>query len=402
MTTPLQRERAARGPSWTQSRVAEELTDLAWQLGHGEVGIDANAVSRHERGVIKRPRAPLPELYAALYKTTIDTLWPGFPHGTLDSSPEARRAQVRRRQFIRSAGGVAVGLAGGRLLATDPDAILERVRHTTTRYRGDDEHRPASELIGPVLRHVRHLDRLSHQHPHLAAAASEAASYAAWLFVDLDNQATARGYYRTAIRLAEQAGSSTLHAYQLGSLAQLAADTGHGIGALRLAGDAADRIRPDAPTVAHGWVAATQALAHATVRDVRAAMAALDHAEAAGEGRPDWPWIRPFSADKLAAYRGQVEIRLQRPQAAQAALITALAARTAPTKERAVLLVHLAATYARADTNEAARLLGEAYSIAAAKKSEKVARRVLAVRRRLDPKANAVRQLDQQLLTGWL
>jgi hypothetical protein len=47
-------------------------------------------------------------------------------------------------------------------------------------------------------------------------------------------------------------------------------------------------------------------------------------------------------------------------------------------------------------------LLGEAYSIAVVKKSEKVARRVLAVRRWLDPKANAVRQLDQQLLTGWL
>jgi hypothetical protein len=37
---------------------------------------------------------------------------------------------------------VAIGLAGGRLLATDPDAMLERVRQTTARYRGDDEHHP--------------------------------------------------------------------------------------------------------------------------------------------------------------------------------------------------------------------------------------------------------------------
>jgi len=402
MTTPLQRARAARGPIWTQARVAEELRDLAWQLGHGEVGIDANAVSRHERGIIKRPRAPLPELYAALYETSVEALWPRSPHGTLNSVPGARRAQVRRRQFIRSAGGIAVGMAGGRLLAAEPDVILERVRHTTAQYRGDDEHRPAPELIGPVLRHVRYLDRLADQYPDLAAAASEAASYAAWLFLDLDNRATARDYYRSAIRRAEQAGSATLHAYQLGSLAQLAADTGHGVGALRLAGEAADLIGPDAPPVAHGWVAATQALAHATVRDVRAAMAALDRAQAAEGGHPAWPWMTPFSAAKLAAYRGQVEIRLLRPQAARVALTAALGAWPAPTKQRAVLLVDLAATHSRGDTNEAARLLGEAYSIAVAKKSEKVARRVLAVRRWLDPKANAVRQLDQQLLTGWL
>lgn len=86
----------------------EELRGLAWQLGHGEVGIDANAVSRHERGIIKRPRAPLPELYAVLYQTSVEALWPSAPHGTLDSVPEARRAQVRRRQLIRSAGGIAV------------------------------------------------------------------------------------------------------------------------------------------------------------------------------------------------------------------------------------------------------------------------------------------------------
>jgi hypothetical protein len=48
------------------------------------------------------------------------------------------------------------------------------------------------------------------------------------------------------------------------------------------------------------------------------------------------------------------------------------------------------------------RLSGEAHSIAVAKRSEKIAARVVAVRRRLDSRAAAVRQLDQQLRTGWL
>ena len=94
--------------------------------------------------------------------------------------------------------------------------------------------------------------------------------------------------------------------------------------------------------------------------------------------------------------RGQPRPPPRRPH-----LTAALAARPAPTKQRALLLADLAAAD-RQDTEEAARLLGESYSIAAAKKSEKVARRVLAVRRHLDPRAAAVRQLDQQLLVTWL
>jgi hypothetical protein len=42
---------------------------------------------------------------------------------------------------------------------------------------------------------------------------------------------------------------------------------------------------------------------------------------------------------------------------------------------------------------------GEAHSITVAKRTEKIAARVVAVRRRLDSRAAAVR-LDQQLLNG--
>jgi hypothetical protein len=77
--SPLQHQRRRRG--WTQAQVVAGLSDLAWALGHGELGVDANAVSRHERGIVKRPRDPLPELYARLYGVPVDTLWPlsGLP-----------------------------------------------------------------------------------------------------------------------------------------------------------------------------------------------------------------------------------------------------------------------------------------------------------------------------------
>jgi transcriptional regulator with XRE-family HTH domain len=82
--TPLQRHRRAR--NWTQEQVADQLRQLA---GH-ELGIDANAVSRHERGIIAMPRPPYPELYAELYRTTVATLWPG------------RMTGMERRRFLQA------------------------------------------------------------------------------------------------------------------------------------------------------------------------------------------------------------------------------------------------------------------------------------------------------------
>jgi hypothetical protein len=140
-------------------------------------------------------------------------------------------------------------------------------------------------------------------------------------------------------------------------------------------------------------------MAAATVRDVRACLAALDRVDGLAGAGPAWPWMTPFDPAKVAAYRGRCELRLGRPQAADSLSISmdGLPA----SKQRALLLVDVAAAK-RGDVDEAARLLGEAYSIATSKRSEKTARRVLAVRRLLDPKATSVRQLDQQLLAGWL
>src|SRR5436190_17259723 len=71
--SPLQHERERRG--WTQEHVADQLRRLGLEHGHGNLGIDANAVSRHERGIVVMPRDPYPSLYAALYGTTVEVLW---------------------------------------------------------------------------------------------------------------------------------------------------------------------------------------------------------------------------------------------------------------------------------------------------------------------------------------
>lgn len=75
MKSPLQRERERR--NWTQEFVADRIGNLLGpQRGHPSLGIDANAVSRHERGMVTIPRDPYPALYAELYNTTVEALWP--------------------------------------------------------------------------------------------------------------------------------------------------------------------------------------------------------------------------------------------------------------------------------------------------------------------------------------
>lgn len=77
--TRLQRERLVRG--WTQQQVVDRLKRLAFEAGYGLTldGLEVNALSRLENGRILRPRAPLPELFAALYELPVAVLLPRGP-----------------------------------------------------------------------------------------------------------------------------------------------------------------------------------------------------------------------------------------------------------------------------------------------------------------------------------
>jgi transcriptional regulator with XRE-family HTH domain len=74
--TRLQRERSVRG--WTQQEAIDRLKRLAYEHGedHRFDGLDMNTLSRYERGRIRRPRAPLPALFAALYQVPAAELFP--------------------------------------------------------------------------------------------------------------------------------------------------------------------------------------------------------------------------------------------------------------------------------------------------------------------------------------
>jgi hypothetical protein len=356
--TPLQRHRRALG--LTQEQVADQFR----QLGGQDLGIDANAVSRHERGMIGMPRPPYPELYAKLYRTTVGTLWPG------------RMTGMERRQFLQAA---AVTPLAALLGGTDPGA--DAITAATGGFRRLESTTPAVELGAPVSAHLRfiagQLDRGGRQ---LTAAASEAAGLAAWLAVDQADHAAAGRLYRQAVGYAHRAGSDTLAAYMLGSMALWAAEAGQAGEAARLLGQARQSIPQPAPPTVGAWLAAIEATTAASAGDADATVAAWKRAEtavAAGHD-PMWPWLFPFDAAKLAGYVGACATRLGLPRTALPALTEALdGLGPARTKQRALVLADLATNHrALGDHDQARELAAEAHAIGVERTSAKVLQRV--------------------------
>jgi hypothetical protein len=146
----------------------------------------------------------------------------------------------------------------------------------------------ARELARGVTAHVDMANRMlarAGKTPYaadVAAVASEAAGFAAWLHADMYDIGSARAYYRMAVGRARQAGQDLLAGYMLGSLAAFETDGGDPELGLTLVGEARQQIGATPHPSPRAWLDATEALSFATARrDGDAASAALARAERA-------------------------------------------------------------------------------------------------------------------------
>jgi transcriptional regulator with XRE-family HTH domain len=321
---------------------------------------------------------------------------------------------MQRRLFIQ-----ALLATGGAVLApndgwpaptTGADTTVDAIRSVTEQYRLLEAMTPAADLQAPVLAHLQLATNRLDSDPsaQLAAAASEAAGFAGWLAVDRGDHRQARRQYQQAVDHADRSRSGVLAAYMLGSMSLWAADQGLANEALSLVARAHRRLPGQVPPTVGAWMAAVEAMAHAARHDARAALAALDRAEASTreDAEPLWPWVYPFTNARLASYRGNCATRLNLHALALPALQQALAGfGPTATKAKALTLTDLAASHlAAADLEQACATASEALEIGVERRSQRIVGRVLAVRAQMASlhSAVAVQALDERILATLL
>jgi hypothetical protein len=317
---------------------------------------------------------------------------------------------TNRRQLL--AGGLGIsGLAmlttadGETALASADDDQLLMILPAA--YRRLERRLPSRLLVAPVTAHLSLVRQLAAstvtddgRYRRLCGLLSETAGLAAWLYVDLDERANARQYYRMAVKAAARTGHPLLPVYMQASMGQFAAWCGDAHQGLHLIAEARHRL-PKGPLLATIWLDTLEAAALAEAGDLRA-LAKFDRVEArldaAQRDEPVWPWIFRFDAPKLAGYRAIAAAKLGRLQTADEWFNLAATVDHTP-KQRALMDIERAgALAATGDLAHACKMAVTAYDTGKEAGSERVLHAVGQFRAALGTRAGrAVVELDQRL-----
>ncbi|HXL42293.1 MAG TPA: hypothetical protein VN986_07145 [Actinomycetota bacterium] len=431
----LRLERLAR--QWEQDDVAAGLQELAALLGEAAPGVDANLVSKWERGV-RTPGPYYTPRLCLLFQLPPQGL--GFVPGPRLSS-ECRtlskvleRALARQVGFVRRREFLQHLLWGGAVLASWPALDAERIVAATSGHADrrlvDDLHAVADDyarrmhteaprdLLPQVERHltyVRGLLRSSQPSPEggrLHLIAGTLAAVAGRLSFSLGNAGDAHAHYAAAEGHAREAGEGPLRAYVLGMRRQLYSDLWRGWQGpgssmpLRLLDEAHAAAGTGSSPWLRTWLLASRAEEHATRGDARAAQRDLEDAghilgtATSGEDGLLAHWYESPVA-RLAGYRGKCAELLGDSADATTMIEGALGAFPPSLVScRCYALVDLAAAYAKEEEVEhACGLLAESLDLGSEKGLAGHVQRVIGVRQDLArwPDAAAVHDLDEQL-----
>jgi hypothetical protein len=342
--SPLQHERVRR--EWTQEHVADQLRRLGREHGYLNLGVDGNAVSRHERRAVAMPRDPYPALYAALYGTTVEALWPDIIEG------------MERRRFLRAlaAAPVASVLPAGLDVTTEPATRAQAGEVVGYLRRVFPEFSTADWLLGcqavlPVM--PRHLAVIQQ---FLAGASGQArrellevgaryGEFCSWLHQDAGSMGQAGFWADRAIEWATEAGDLAMVAYTLARKAHQAAEGSSAARTVELA-QAAGRhaATPRVRTVAM----LQEAHGHALAGDERTSLGMLDQAaKMAGRADGEQGPGRYVTPQYVEIQRATCWLVLGRPERTVPTLERELACLPAVhRRDRGVYLARLASAYA--------------------------------------------------------
>jgi len=391
----------------TQHELAERIQQVAWAKESRRVGVNAQMVSKWERGakapsrgyariiadVLAVPVASLGETPGSEGRVSpgeVQVVPPFTPPEIIGCDDDAltlllpkllehwRDEMLNRRDVLRVA-GVLPAAIGVDALGLAPGV------HTfgRPRFRGDETLMALEALMArveaayhghaprPLLQTVRALSETSEE---LLAAVADHRSRRRILnvmaranllagrlrFFDMRQAFEARSHFDLAREAAEATGDGTLQAVVLGHMAFLPAEKLNLAGAQAYVARARETLQRDPNRSVASWLSAVESEFGAKSGDTRAALAAVERARRDLEDAADGPlpsWFDFFDQNRLSGFEGYALRRAGRHEQALAALQPATTGKGLGPKQQAVAVLDLATVHlCRHDLDEACKL----------------------------------------------
>lgn len=421
----------------TQLQLAEQLARLAWLRRREHVGVNADMVSKWERGT--KAVSPLyREMYCALFDADgialgfitdhselqeTDGLHPGAgPAGVLEQLGPAvdhlgptvmdawKEEAMKRRTLIKMMGSAPAALAASGHSPRSAAPAIHGLDELADRYQALYHSASPLDLMAPVVTHLRTIDRLIRQglspvlRHRLLVNRSRVGTLAGRIaFFDLGDPISARGYFTTAAEAAGEADEPLLAAAALGHMAFVpAAEHSYSAAQDYMRGANRQLDRLPHPGV-KAWLAAVESEILTNAGSSRLALQACDQAEAALRSEPGehLAWFDYFDATRLNGFRGYAELQAGRLDDARRTL--GAAADALPehaVKQRVVFLADIASVeLERNELDEACRLATLAAETLQVAGYATGSDRLEDLRDRMEPWAErpAVRVLDERM-----
>lgn len=452
------RLRAARlNAGLTQQELAEALASTAWLVNRQHIGVNADMVSKWERGA-KQPSAMYRRLLAATDAVQIEeplraerdmmqlsvvmtaVNWTALsedpddlveahdlgPAGFIlrqDASRQRRDQLVERRSLLKLLGLAPLASALDGLIAeavSDQETVqvdevsVAALDTLLDRYRVLYKSTPPLGMLRTVRVHLQTATRIldGTRDPELRRRTlrnrGEVAVLAGRLsFFDLRDPTNARAYLNLGLESAREAGDQALSASAFGHLAFVPAAEGLSSASLQHLDAARQHAVASDCRLLLAWLDAVEAEIDTNAGHHSSAMRAIDRARAvmsdsAAQTRPTW--LDFFDAGRLDGFAGYTLLKARRGAESRSALTRALQSLPADAvKQQAVYLTDLATLDLEHGDVDAA--CAGAVSAVAALASAGYATgsdRIREFRRSLRPwnTVPAVRQLDERLMSG--
>jgi transcriptional regulator with XRE-family HTH domain len=202
----------------------------------------------------------------------------------------------------------------------------------------------------------------------LIVVAGESSVLAGWLASDIGDSATARNFYDTAVKAAEQAGDPAIAACALAYRSYIPSTKGASGRARILLTEALENISETESPATVAWIAARHAEESAQLGDKGQALASWGRAEEAFsicDPDEDRAWTRFLDQNRFDSYRIATYSKTGRLDEAQEIAAAVLGRLTQPDRKKAVIIFEDIATahLARGSVNEASRIAQQGLAV---------------------------------------